>query len=210
METYNKKSDLARFIGYEKEYRFRKMGNPGNSLFLGTFNCACRKDLFKKIKFNERIEVPGIEDTIFGFEVGKSFKVNFRKDIKVFHVNPTSLLTYFKKQYNKAYWHFIILKKYAEETMKCKYVDIAMILQIPLTLLLFLLIFNPLFSIFLVVGILLCNVSFLSYLRGKENTKFLFKSILFIFVRNVAWLLGCLKGLFHSIFRKKYVDRLLK
>lgn len=210
METYNKESDLARFIGYEKEYRFRKMDNPGNSFFLGTFNCACRKDVFKKIRFNEKIEVPGIEDTLFGFEVGKSFKIIFSRSIKVFHVNPTSLLTYFRKQYSKAYWHFLILKKYAKETMKYRYVDVATILQIPLTLFLIPSLFDPFLSFLFFASTLLCNVSFLQYIRERENTKFLFKSIVFIIVRNIAWLLGCLRGLFHSISRKKYVDRLLK
>jgi glycosyltransferase involved in cell wall biosynthesis len=118
-KTWNRKSDLARFVGYQLDYIYDKLtrkslpvsGFVGLSNYTPTHLCACKKKVFKKIVFDERIKRPCFEDIKFGVEASKIFKVSFFKDLRIWHKNPAMLREFFTHVFFQFYGQLLYQKE---------------------------------------------------------------------------------------------------
>lgn len=196
--TLNTKSSLARFVGYDMDFRHKRL--PHKSKVLGTYNCAIRRNVFVDVGgFDERIKSIAWEDADLGIRLSEKYTLYFDNRIRVGHHHPQTLRTYFRKQALRAQGQVVMAR---QGHITDNYVGLASLLQLPTTVLFFL---SPLFLLLdttfaLLIAllslsvVLMLNVPLFSFISRRENLLFLFKSAFFIFLRNTSWLYGAVKG----------------
>lgn len=198
-KTYNKRSSLARFVGYDANFRF--MGMPLYISALGTYNCALYKSILEKEKFDEKQKGIFFEDNELGYRISRNNKIKLDLNSYVYHHHPSTFRDYFKKQKIRAAGQIILNRQGKKND---NYVGVSSMLQIPL---MFFLPFSVILGFFinmlfitslLILGtIIILNLPLLNFISKTEKFPFLIKSIYFILFRNVAWITGLFKGLFY-------------
>jgi glycosyltransferase involved in cell wall biosynthesis len=157
-KPWNIKSDLARFIGYELEIIYRMVSENG-LIYSGAFLCACKKFVFKKVRFYEKIKKPSIEPRKFIWDASRFYKTFFDINLRIWHVNLERISSFYKRTFEKHYGKFCYRKKFPENKHDS------------ITAIFFTSLIDPL-SIFFVVK--------------KENWLFYLKALMYIFVEDAA------------------------
>jgi cellulose synthase/poly-beta-1,6-N-acetylglucosamine synthase-like glycosyltransferase len=208
--TLNKNKLIARFIGFEIEYRHQKMKKFKTIDFVGSYNCAYKKFIFKKFHgFDESFIVASGEDTELSYRIKDAgYKVIFKPKAMVFHPHPDNLLTYIKQKYNRAFWKVLLYKKHPKKMFGDRYTPRTLFPQILLSglgilsliLSVFSAIFVYLFGLLIILSLLL-DVEFYTFLWKKDKSLF-FLSPLIIFLRNCFSLVAIFHGGFFFLIKK--------
>lgn len=100
-KTLNTSSVLARFIGYEIEYKYLHVN--GTVDVHGSYNLAVRRSLLLEIGgFNESYPYPSGEDWDLTYNIAQRYPILFVRDAVVGHHHPERLLPYLKGQVRRA------------------------------------------------------------------------------------------------------------
>jgi cellulose synthase/poly-beta-1,6-N-acetylglucosamine synthase-like glycosyltransferase len=204
-KTWNKDSWAARFNGYEIEQRHNKINESTN--FLASYSTAYRFSILKKLKgFDTIFKTASAEDNDLSYRIKKmGYKLIFLKNTFVWHKNSESLIKYFKKQYNHAFWRVFLYFKRPEFIRGDEYAGISTLIQPFLYFLLFFTFFISKF-IFLVLFIILLIIhipAMLIPLRKNDYSVAVIIPFLF-FIRGCVWSIGLVFGLI-SFIKDKFV-----
>ncbi len=207
-KTKNIENMIARFTGYEIEQRHEKMSKLNKINFVGTYNCAYKKDIFLKFGgFN--VEFVQAEDPELSFRVADSgHKIKFQPSAHVFHHHPNSLKKYLKQKFWRAFWKVSLYSKHKKKFLEDTYTPRTLFYQVLFTSLFLLFLYLGLFFkefLFIAVVsfflILLFNSSLFGFLWKKEK-KIALSAVLIIFLRNLVALVGIGVGIVH-LFKNK-------
>jgi len=207
-KTKNKEKILARLEGYQIEERHEKMKMMDKIDFVGTFNCAYRKNIFFKYGgFNTKFKTSSGEDPDLSFKIYKGgYKIIFQPTAFVYHYHVDSLTKYLKQKFWRAYWRILLYSRHRDKIMGDSYTSKSLLSQVLFTgffvLFLVLSLFNQIFifgTLLFLSIFFLSNLGSLIFLWKKEKILFLF-AIPILFLRNLACIFGVLYGVLR--FRK--------
>ena len=203
-ETANPESWLARLIGYELALKHANM--PRYVDYLGGFNCAYRREIFERIGgFDESFTEASGEDNDLSYRVVEAgYKLAFCHEAIVAHYHPTSLKSYLKKQFKRAYWRIKLYKKHPRKIGGDVYArmfsPIAQVALCGITIITFAV--GPLinlicwlFTLALALALIMFHLPFTvrAYKRFKDKTVLLAP---FVFaMRGFSWTLGFVVGI---------------
>jgi cellulose synthase/poly-beta-1,6-N-acetylglucosamine synthase-like glycosyltransferase len=202
-KTKNKEKILARFEGYQIEERHEKMKMMERIDFVGTFNCAYRKNIFFKYGgFNTKFKTSSGEDPDLSFKIyNEGYKIVFQSSAFVYHYHVDSLAKYLKQKFWRAYWRILLYSRHKNKIMGDSYTSKSLLSQVLVTGLFILFIIFSIFSKIFIFGALLflsifflSNLSSLIFLWKKENFLSLF-AIPILFLRNLVCIFGVLYGI---------------
>ena len=190
---------LQQLVGRELEHRFSEM--PYQVERLPTISLCVRTKIAKKILFDKDLDVA--QETDWGYRVTKLGKMIFVPNSVVYHYHRATWKNYFKQQYVYAKFAFSLffLKKHKNrmfgDRITKAYVPFQIIMVYLTVLFLLLSIFNSqsLFLSSLSLLIILLTYFVHALILSKTPYEFLFYILIFA-VRNVAWCLGLLRGIF--------------
>ncbi|MFB0544969.1 MAG: glycosyltransferase family 2 protein [Asgard group archaeon] len=122
-KTLNKKSLVARFVGYEIEERHDTLKKRGNIDFMGTFSAAYRKNIFSKFGgFDTSFPTASGEDPELSFRINKAgFKMVFQPKSFVYHRHPNSLWKLIKQKFWRGYWRVFLYNKHKDKMFRHSY-----------------------------------------------------------------------------------------
>ncbi|MDI6825970.1 MAG: glycosyltransferase [Candidatus Aenigmarchaeota archaeon] len=204
-QTWNKNSWIARFVGYEIEQRHNKISEKTN--FLASYSTAYRRDILEKLKgFDTSFKTASAEDNDLSYRIIKSgYHLIFLKNTYVWHKHPESLVEYFKKQFNHAFWRVLLYLRRPEFMKGDEYAGITTLIQPFLYILLpfSLLISKFLFLVFSFVLLIIHIPATVIPLKKKDYKVAILIAFLF-FIRGFVWASGLLFGLL-SFIRDKLV-----
>jgi len=159
------KSVIARFVQLEIEDRYDRMKRFKHIDFIGSYSAGYKKDIFiRSGGFDETFPVASGEDPELSFKLAKAgHKMVFNDKAIVYHNHVTSLGTYLKQKFSRAYWRVLLYKKHPDKMASESYtpqtlkVQIAFLfLSLLLAMLYFLMpptaYFSSLFAILLLVS----------------------------------------------------------
>jgi cellulose synthase/poly-beta-1,6-N-acetylglucosamine synthase-like glycosyltransferase len=175
------------------------MKHAVNIDFVGSYNCAYRKKIFAEFGgFDEKMIQA--EDSELSFRVSKKYKILFQPDAFVYHRHATSLLSFARQKFQRAYWKIFLYKIHKKKTLRNVYTPTGLMPQTLLfgasITLLMLASFNIKFlyiSIFLMLLSYVLNFRLLAYIKRKNSEMFLF-AVALIFLRNLSASLGLVWG----------------
>lgn len=203
-KTANKESVIARFTGYEIGHKHHQMAKLERINFMGSFNCAYRKDIFQKFGgFN--INMIQAEDADLSLRISKEHKLVLEESAFVYHYHPDSLKQYLKIKIQRGYWRVRLIFKHQKRAIKNDYASLRLPFQVGFTglfgLFMILSVINPLFIpiSFLFLGLsFIFDYKLLIYIFERDKKAFA-PSIGLIFLRNVFVIFGILKSLKEKI-----------
>jgi len=205
-ETINKNKILARFIGYEIDYRYRKVEKEITAH--GTYNLAVRKKVLEEIGgFDEKYKRPSGEDWDITYKISEKYKIIFTRSAIVGHNHPEEFWPYLKNQFFRGFDRIRVYRDHPEKMKGDNYTPSIIKFQIAGSLaLIFSLIFIYPFFYFsyllpLAIFIFLFATAFIpfKYLFKRDPTVALY-SIPVQICRNFSWLFGALFGFFNIIY----------
>lgn len=200
--TKNKDSFMARFTGYEIEQRHNKMKEKSMIDFIGTFNCAYRRNIFLQFGgFNTKFRTSSGEDPDLSYRISKrGYKLVFQPSAYVYHFHPNSLKKYLRQKFWRAYWKVFLYSIHKEKIFGDVYTPRTLFFQIlftgififslPLTSWSQFFIILSLFSLFL---IFLFNLSLIKFIWSKEKLMAIL-TLPIVFLRNLVSLIAILYG----------------
>jgi glycosyltransferase involved in cell wall biosynthesis len=101
-KTLNTARVLARFIGLEIAWRYRKA--PAFVDVHGTYNLAIRKKILEEMGgFNEQFPKPSGEDWDLTYRISRRYKIAFTPAAVVGHYHPESFWAYMENQVRRSY-----------------------------------------------------------------------------------------------------------
>jgi len=213
---------LQYLIGKEFEDRFRHA--PKFIPRAPTMNLCVRTRFAKQVKFDERFDVA--QEVDWGYRLTKIGKMKYVPKAVVYHYHRPTWKSYFKQMFRYGMHTPLLYTKhpyYATGDYNSKpiyfreelvFVFLLFTLVFPLsflflssfTLLLSFFSFNilglvsPLFTLFYLSIVFLFVLYFLEAVSLTKNPKEIFLFFLMFFVRNVAWTIGLIFGIFKLIF----------
>jgi len=103
----------ARFVQYEIEERYERMGRAEYIDFVGSYSAAYRKDIFlEEGGFDESFPMASGEDPDLSFRLAsKGYKMVFNPRAVVMHRHLTTLQGYLKSKFYRAYWRVPLYRK---------------------------------------------------------------------------------------------------
>jgi cellulose synthase/poly-beta-1,6-N-acetylglucosamine synthase-like glycosyltransferase len=189
----------AKMMGYDVEARYDSIGSRYVS-HVCTGDTAYRRSAIEKTGLFDPAFIYGYDNDI-SYRLQKTgYKLVFRKDALCDHYWKANLPSYIKQQYHSAYGRMQIINKHKDKATGDSVSGLRMILQVPVTLLFFLLFFSGLALIcssagfyllwtsFVVLGgVLVDRTAFASgvYKKQKDPAAFLLPFVHFL--RNVVW-----------------------
>lgn len=201
-KTGNKNSFLARIIGYEILEKHSRM--PKFVDFLGSFNCAYRKDAFEKAGgFDESFSWASGEDNDLSYRIsGLGYRLVFDPRAVVVHEHPNKLIKYLRKQYQHSMWRVKLYKKHPQRIKGDVYAGSSTLMILPLlyvfsflTLVLSAFYHSLLWLPLGLFAVLLASyfpMTFKMYRKSKDLASIL--ALLIFFLRGFAWVLGLVAG----------------
>ncbi|PIV44930.1 MAG: hypothetical protein COS25_02540 [Candidatus Nealsonbacteria bacterium CG02_land_8_20_14_3_00_37_10] len=200
-KTLNNHSLLARFIGYEIEWRYRNI--KGEIDAHGTYNLAVKKSILEEIGgLNEEYPKASGEDWDMTYKISKKYKLIFFPTAIVGHYHPEKFWWYMKNQTRRAYDRIKVYKDHPEMRFHDNYTPSITKYQITASgfILPSLILAYPLFRYSYTVPLALFLFLFISTLPvfpylAKKSLAVAFFSIPIQFSRNFAWFIGLIKGL---------------
>jgi len=202
--TKNKKNLIARFTGYEIGHKHHQMSKLERINFMGSFNCAYRKNIFQKFGGFDSNMIQA-EDADLSLRISKDHKMVLQESAYVYHYHPDNLKQYLKIKIQRGYWRSRLIFKHKKKALKNDYASLRLPFQIGFTglfgLFMILSFMNP---IFLPISFLSLFLSFvfdyklLIYILEKNKKDFL-PSLLLVLLRNAFAIFGILKALKEKI-----------
>jgi len=190
---------LQELIGRELLDRFQHF--PKYVKRLPTISLCIRTEYAKRIPFDEDFDVA--QETDWGYKTSKIGKIAFVPKAIAYHSHRTTWKSYFKQQFSYAKFVFMLYfrKKHLTKVLGDEISKSSMALQILLIYFGFLgLLLGFLNTIFFIVSVILFTVLLITYfIRAMKLSKNFsdFSLFLAIFVvRNIAWCLGIIRGIF--------------
>ena len=200
----NKNSLVARFIQYEIEERYERMGKQKYIDFIGSYSAGYRRDVFLKFGgFDESFKTASGEDPEISYRMAdKGLKMVFAPKAIVCHPHPETIKKYLKTKFYRGYWGQLLYKKHPEKRKGQAYNSIYYFLHIFFTCLLSLavLVLLPIsyyFSLGFLIALLMLSMPSTIEIAKLER-KFLVLAPFLINLRNLA--IGA--GIFAAIVRK--------
>jgi glycosyltransferase involved in cell wall biosynthesis len=202
-KTKNSESLTARFTGYEIELRHERMKKFERIDFIGTYSAAYRKDIFLKFGgFDENFRAASGEDSELSFKIAKAgHKLVFASDAFVWHRHPNSVGKYLKQKFNRGYWRVALYKKHPEKMKGESYTPPSLLVEtaltgisIPLAAAAFAFPLSAYAAAACLLAVAVININLFLFMFRKELTAVLF-SVPMVFLRNLAYGFGILKGL---------------
>lgn len=202
-KTGNLNSILARIIGYEILERHSRM--PKFVDFLGSFNCAFRKDALEKAGgFDESFREASGEDNDLSYRISDlGYKLVFDPKAVVAHEHPNKLIRYLKIQYRRSMWRVKLYNKHPKRVKGDVYAGSSTLIIQPLlyvssflTFVLsafyhsFLWLSLGLFATLLVTYF---PITFKLYKKSRDSASILALPVFFL--RGAAWVLGLAAGI---------------
>jgi len=181
---------LQRMIGIEMEDRFR---NPPDFISKApTANFCMRTEIFKKVKFDEKLKVAYEAD--YDYKILKFGKIFYNSKAIVYHYHRANWKSYFKQQRLQSTYFFTVMMRY-RQSIKGDYITQRnLIAQIGMFCFgISMLFFLPLFSLFLfgfILGIFLVRIKQL-----RLDRKDAFTMLGMFIVRLIACSIGLINGI---------------
>jgi len=195
---------LQEMIGRELEYRYKSF--PKEISRAPEMNLCVRTDILKKLKFDTSLDVS--YDADFGYRLSEFWKFIYQPSAIVYHYHRPSWKNYFKQQYKYAkFVPKVYLKKYRSRIIGDNISKTNMMLQLVFIYLLSLsLLLTPFYNFLISAFYLFILLLVLSYFKDliklcRKITDILWFLSIF-FVRNVAWSIGILVGIYNLITEK--------
>ena len=204
IKTPGEVNKLQHLLGLELKNRFWSL--PRHVWRLPTMSLCIRTEYAKKIPFDEKFDVA--QETDWGYRISKIGKIIFVPQSVVFHYHRASWRTYFKQQFRYAEFAF---RLYFEKRNLPRLIDgitkFSMLLELLLiyvgVLSLLLSFVNPMFLFF---SEIFFAFLFLDYIvNALELSRNLYDILLLIIifaVRNIAWSIGIIVGIFKDLSGK--------
>ena len=209
-ETGNRESVLARTIGYEIADKHDNM--PSSVDFIGSFNCAYRRDAFEKAGgFDVSFQIASGEDNDLSYRIfSMGYRLLFDRRAVVVHDHPTKVLNYLSKQLKHAMWRVMLYKKHPNRIRGDVYAGLSPRVQLALYGFLLLgLILSLFFSWVLFASAALLMILFLSNLPialriyGKSRDfRCFFLALSIFFLRGFAWMIGVAAGVIRFLAKR--------
>jgi hypothetical protein len=175
--------------------------------FMGSFNCAYRKNIFQKFGGFDTSMIQA-EDADLSLRVSNDHKMVLQKKAYVHHYHPSKLKNYLRTKVQRGYWRMRLVFKHQKKALKNDYASLRLPFQIVFTglfgLFMILSVINP---YLLLISILCLGISFaldyklLIYIIKQDKKTFL-PSFGLIFLRNIFAGFGILKALREKITGK--------
>jgi len=209
-KTENKESLLARYVGYDIEYRHKKMEKKEYIDFIGTFSAGYRKSVFLESGgFDESFVRPTGEDPELSFRIAKNHKLVFQPKAIVGAYHWNKLNKFFNKKFYRTYWRILMYKKHPKKILGDSYtptkalismgIQIMIVGLIPLILLLSF--FTKISILWMIPTLLLLFIQNLpfSIWVWKKDKHVAFVSYFYVLTRSIAFFLGIVVGIFDHI-----------
>lgn len=199
VRTPSEKNKLQELIGRELEDRFKRF--PRYVSRLPTISLCIRTKDAKENLFDERFDVA--QETEWGFRISRTGKIAFVPKAVVYHYHRSTIKNFFKQQYT--YGKFVFSLYFRRKNTKKVFGD--QITKSSMSLQVFLFYFGVLFLLlgllstaFLYLSVLLFLCLLTTYVIDAARlstgpVEFLLFLGIFL-LRNVAWCLGIVRGLF--------------
>lgn len=144
-------SFLARMAGYDLEFRYDRLKSKYVTQ-VSTANTAYRRSAVEKVGlFDQQFKYGYDNDMSYRLQKA-GYKLVFRKDALCDHYWKADLTSYMRQQYNSAYGRMQLIQKHKQRIAGDSVSGLRMILQVPLTLLFFILFFLGLISLSYICG----------------------------------------------------------
>jgi cellulose synthase/poly-beta-1,6-N-acetylglucosamine synthase-like glycosyltransferase len=190
---------LQELIGRELEYRFSRL--PKYVGRLPTMSLCVRTVIAKRVLFDKDLDVA--QETDWGYRVTKLGRMVFVPNALVYHYHRATWKHYFKQQYNyaKAAFRLFFMKSHVNRMFGDEitrfYIPFQISLVYAVALFMLASVFNSVFvTIFLVPLAILLFSYFVLADRLSSRASDLVMYFLIFAVRNIAWSIGILRGLF--------------
>lgn len=189
---------LQEIIGRELENRYNNF--PKKILRAPDMNLCVRTKILRKIKFDEKLDVT--YDADFGYKINNFGSIVYNPKAIVYHHHRATWKAYFKQQYKYAkFVPMLYLKKHKSKITGDNISRYYMPVQIALLYLMVLFALTwlvaPRIIIFFYISLFVLFSSYLIHaLRLSKNYKDVVCFLCLFFVRNVAWNIGILVGIF--------------
>ncbi len=117
------KEFMAQFAQVEIETRYKRMAKNKYIDFVGTYAAAYKKDIFQKYGgFDTAFPLASGEDADFSYRLSQNgYKLVFNPQAFVYHKHPSTLTSYLRQKYWRAYWRFLAYKKNPQKAIKDSY-----------------------------------------------------------------------------------------
>jgi len=206
-ETKNKKSLMARYIGYEILFRHNSKSYSQRIDHIATYACAYRKKDFGK-GFREDFKNANMEDTELSYRLAKREKILvFNNKAIVLHPHPNSLLRFIIQQYRRGFWRILGHANHQDKLIRDSYMGSSILVQGALSLLFFLNLFLALIGSFFLIRVfifpfvLLLLIIFSNATLGfycyKYEKKMILIAPIIATLRSLAGTLGFIVGFFY-------------
>lgn len=202
-ETINKDKILARFIGYEIDYRYRNIGKEITAH--GTYNLAVKKNVLKEVGgFDEKYKRPSGEDWDLTYRISQKYKIIFVRSAIVGHNHPEKFWPYMKNQYFRGLDRIRVYKDHPKKINGDNYTPSIIKFQVAASLALIpclVLIypfskFSYLIPLFIFLFLLASSLISFPYFFKKDALTAIY-SIPVQLCRNYAWALGAVAGVLY-------------
>jgi len=112
--TLNHESILARFVGYEIDWRYRKVRGAVDAH--GSYNLAIRKQVLEEMGgFDTSYKAPSGEDWDLTYRISRKYKIIFCPEAIVAHAHPEVFWSYMKNQVRRGFDRIKLYNDYPEK-----------------------------------------------------------------------------------------------
>jgi len=213
-KTLNKNNLLARFIGYDIQFRHEYMKKRKIIDFVGTFSAAYKKSIFQKENgFDTSFPMASGEDPELSYRIAKKHKIIFQPSAFVWHPHPESLMYFLKQKFWRVYWRYLMYGKHKDKMLGDSYTPITSIISMGVQVisvgLIFLFVLLSFFVmipiqfllLFLLFVIIIPNINFSFWVWRRDRTVAFISPIIY-FLRNIAFTLGAIAGGINYLMKK--------
>lgn len=208
---------MGRFATHDL-YNFWFSQLPEYCDHLATGNCAYWRKVLVKLDQSDVTEVfkgmAAAEDTLLGLIASKQYKLRFTPELYIYHLSPEQIPVFFRQQRVRGYSRIIVSwMHFRDKVINTRDISVAgvafqliitgVILGSMVWMIFYLYQGLLLFLISLLFFILLQVKGLLNIYKEEKSLVFILKSLPMIFLRNLAWWLGCLKGLIQIMKKVK-------
>jgi cellulose synthase/poly-beta-1,6-N-acetylglucosamine synthase-like glycosyltransferase len=195
---------LQRLIGIELENRFKKF--PEYVSRLPTMSLCVRTKIAKKIRFDERLDVAF--ETDFGYRLNKYGKIAYEPGAVIWHYHRPSWRSFFNQAYKYGKFVIPVYLKNPNKSLGDHISTPNIVRQVflfSLGLLLLFLSWDYRFLIFYssATFLLLLVTYLVEAIQISKKSKDYLPFLALFSVRNVAWVLGIIVGLFNLLAGRK-------
>lgn len=213
-KTLNKKSLLARFIGYDIQFKHEHMKKEKSIDFVGTFSAGYKKSIFQEEKgFNTSFPIASGEDPELSYRIAKKHKIVFQPSAFVWHPHPDNLKIFLTQKFWRAYWRYLMYDRHRKKMFGDSYTPFSSLMSIwiQVFLIIFIAFLIPIsffvptlfefLSLLILFTIFVPNLHFILWMLKRDKSVALSSPFIFL-LRNIAFALGSLAGGINYFVRK--------